>query len=72
MTRSNKQSQIRMTFFKDAKQFKTERIQPGQTYLYFAKQQKAAFYDLLSACEVQDLKELLELMMLEHCKQSLP
>lgn len=46
-------------------QFRTERIQPGQTYLDFARQQEAAFDKWLRASTVYDFKGLRELIDLE-------
>lgn len=52
--------------------FRTERLQSGQTYLDFARQQEAAFDNWLRASEVFTFKELRELIVLEQFKQSLP
>ncbi|KAK0144590.1 Retrovirus-related Pol polyprotein from transposon 412 [Merluccius polli] len=52
--------------------FRTEKVKPGQTYLYFARQQEAAFDKWLRASDVYDFKQLRELMVLEQFKQSLP
>lgn len=53
-------------------QFRTDRVQPGQIYLNFARQQDTAFDKWLRASKVHDFKELRELMVLEQFKQSLP